>query len=738
MAQQSDGWTGRAAGQSRSGFPILFLVLIGLGLWSWPGGLWDIWSRAEAVLIQSAGGVLPAAGAPLPRWMCQVMLRLGGGAVSNWGQRLPSVLFGLLALALTFRMAAAWFGARVGWFAGLAFVTLAGLIGAVPAINPGMMLTAWIVLALDASIENWGRFGWVRWPVVVVFAGASFLTAGWPALLVLAAAMGTAWSRRAAFAAWVAAVAIACAVAATRIAVLTTLLVPVSFAVGHALARLSGKEIAPRTVRIVAVGALASTLAILILGLCLYFDPDFLWSRGLFVLHSGLFLLLLTVVGMLAVAAALWLRPRASSCIGAVLALLVMANVIVSGGLRPAMNPIRSGATISELLAQETARMGATIGAIGTANDPRLHVYGRYRVEKIAGKAGAVTKAGAPRLLLLTNRDAKDLDPALDAAGYVEVERVKAIGRKLVLLWRGAPVAVAPDKMIRLFALGDTGTGNRHQYAIGQRMGEVCDTFGPMTACLLLGDNVYENDALQAGLENRFLKPFDPLIKRKVPFYACLGNHDYVPIEKMKFELNTPWFNMGGRNYYEKTFGDGLMSVFFLDCETLRRDPEQYLWFKQELAHCHSAWKVLVNHVPMVASDVLHGRNSQMLDLYDEIMQDGKIDLVLSGHNHLYERRELRNGIQYLTVGCGGHVDRSFQFPEDNRRVIGYNSACCFSWMEVTRDRIHLRVRNEDGRPVDEFSLVRGKRRRLKVEEYPRPASNADETTGIVRTLTSH
>lgn len=719
MADKSDQLGSRSAGGIQRTFPYIALIVIGLALWSWSGGLWDVWSRAEAGLIQAARGAFPGEGWPLPRWICFIALKMNGGAVSNWAVRLPSVIFGIVALAATFRIGARLFGESAGWLAALVFASMAGLTGAVPAIYPGMMLTAWIALALDLWIERpAGRKGWPRAAGIAMFTIAAVFTTGWLSLVIIAAVIGgtlvvrRAWS---APVAWVIVAMIALIDGSQRAVVLTTLLPPVALIVGIVLNGLSAKAISPRAGRRIGAGVLIVALILLIGGIVLYIEPDDAWKFGFFVLRPGLFLLLLSVFGTVAVGCAICLRPKTSTCIASLFTILFMANAVVSGGLKPAMNPIRSGAIVAEVLDHAVPLNGGTIGVLGRAYDPRFHVYGRYHCKTLAEQPAELANANTPAILIVANQDLGRVGSALHAAGYMRTKRVEAIGERLVVMRRGQPKEEPPNQVVRLFALGDTGTGENHQYEIGKRMGEVCDKFGPMTACLLLGDNLYDEDALEVGLQNRFLKPFDPLIKRGVPCYAAIGNHDYKPAAKFKFEINTPWFNMGGHNYYSKTFGNGLMTVFFLDCETLRSDPAQYLWLKHELMNCTSTWKVLINHVPMVASNVLHADNPAMFDLLDQIMVDGKIDLVLSGHNHLYERRALKEGIQYMTVGCGGHVDHSFEFPADTDRVIGYHAECCFSWMEVSAHAIRFQVNNEDGVLIDEFSLSHGPDGKLQV-----------------------
>src|SRR5688572_20245477 len=102
----------------------------------------------------------------------------------------------------------------------------------------------------------------------------------------------------------------------------------------------------------------------------------------------------------------------------------------------------------------------------------------------------------------------------------------------------------APVKAELKFAiLGDTGTGGKPQYEIGQKLTAYRMTF-PFEFVIMLGDNMYGGENPR-DFVNKFEKPYDALLKAGVKFYASLGNHD-VPERQTGYKL----FNMGGERYY--------------------------------------------------------------------------------------------------------------------------------------------------------------------------------------------
>src|SRR5262245_23404805 len=107
----------------------------------------------------------------------------------------------------------------------------------------------------------------------------------------------------------------------------------------------------------------------------------------------------------------------------------------------------------------------------------------------------------------------------------------------------------------RFAVIGDTGTGDKPQYEIGQKLAEFQQRVN-FTFTIMVGDNIYGSERPQ-DFQKKFEVPYKPLLDAGVPFYAALGNHDdpnqrfYKP------------FNMNGDRFY--TFTKGNIEFFVLD-----------------------------------------------------------------------------------------------------------------------------------------------------------------------------
>lgn len=252
--------------------------------------------------------------------------------------------------------------------------------------------------------------------------------------------------------------------------------------------------------------------------------------------------------------------------------------------------------------------------------------------------------------------------------------------------------------------VGDTGTGGRNTRALADQMARWIDKEGAQ-AVFLLGDNVLGSTPFSIAVLDRFFEPFRSVLERQVPFYAILGNHDHSA-GRVESELKFKPFHMEGKSYYQVQ-ADDRVAFFVLDATALRESREQADWLSAELSKSKCTWNVLLFHEPMVCGKFHHGPNKKALELLMPIMQTPPgIDLVLSGHNHVYERRRVHEGIQHLTVGSGGKLSRKGEFHDDPDRVKGFKNRA-FLAARFDSNRIQLFVIDQAGEELDSFSLVK-------------------------------
>ncbi|BAZ83225.1 metallophosphoesterase family protein [Sphaerospermopsis kisseleviana] len=202
------------------------------------------------------------------------------------------------------------------------------------------------------------------------------------------------------------------------------------------------------------------------------------------------------------------------------------------------------------------------------------------------------------------------------------------------------------DLLLRFVSVADTGTGAKGQYAVARAM-NFYHQKNPYDLVILAGDNIYNNGEIEK-IGVVFERPYQPLLKKGVKFYACLGNHD-IRTDNGVEQVNYPGFNMQGRYY---TFMRDNVQFFALDTNGNADWKNQLIWLEKELSLSKAAWKIVFGHHPIYASGV-YGSNANFIKVFTPLFKKYGVQLYINGHEHHYERTRSINGTTYLICGAG-------------------------------------------------------------------------------------
>jgi len=248
---------------------------------------------------------------------------------------------------------------------------------------------------------------------------------------------------------------------------------------------------------------------------------------------------------------------------------------------------------------------------------------------------------------------------------------------------------------VRFLVMGDTGTGGSEQYETAAQILKWRQKF-PFTFAIMLGDNLYGSERPQDFVK-KFERPYQALLEDKVEFYAALGNHDdqnqifYKP------------FNLGGKRY--RTFKKGDVRFFVLDSNYL--DPEQLKWLEQELQGAGSDWKIAYFHHPMYTS-ATRGPVIELRAALEPLFIKYNVDVVFSGHEHLYERIYPQKGIYYFTEGGSAKL-RAGDITKTSLTASGFDTDRSFMLVEVAGDEMFFQTISRKGATIDSGILARRK-----------------------------
>jgi len=263
-----------------------------------------------------------------------------------------------------------------------------------------------------------------------------------------------------------------------------------------------------------------------------------------------------------------------------------------------------------------------------------------------------------------------------------------------------SPVKLAlplKEGSLRFAVIGDTGSGTQKQRDVGEMMVKYREAF-PFEFVLMMGDNLYGGETPR-DFETKFSEPYKKLLDDKVKFYATLGNHD------LPLQVNYQNFNMNGKEYYR--FKKGNVAFYSLNSNYM--DKKQVEWLESELAKDTSDWKVCFFHHPPYSSAKKHGSDNQLREVVEPIFVKYGVDVVLSGHDHVYERIKPQQGIYYFVSGAGGQLRAGDVKPSPFTEK-AYDRDNHFMLFEVAGDQMYFQTISRTGETVDSGVIVRRKK----------------------------
>ena len=228
-----------------------------------------------------------------------------------------------------------------------------------------------------------------------------------------------------------------------------------------------------------------------------------------------------------------------------------------------------------------------------------------------------------------------------------------------------APV-VGTEKKTRVWVNGDCGNNSTNQKNVRDQYLNYMGV-NYTDVWLLLGDNAYE-----AGLDTEFQTKFfdiykDKLLKQTV-LWPAPGNHEYNSNSTRANDHAVPYYDMftmptnapagGIASNTESYYSYNYANAHFISLDSYGRDLNTYklydtlgpqvLWLKKDLAANTQKWTIVYWHHPPYTMGIKNSDTDP--ELYNirqnllKILERYKVDLVLCGHDHGYERSKLIQG----------------------------------------------------------------------------------------------
>lgn len=258
----------------------------------------------------------------------------------------------------------------------------------------------------------------------------------------------------------------------------------------------------------------------------------------------------------------------------------------------------------------------------------------------------------------------------------------------------------APDgegrEPVRFVVFGDSGEGSAAQMGVTEQLRTV-----PFDLMLHTGDIAYPKGTM-SELETLYFDIYEHLL-RSFPMYPASGNHDYLTEDaapyREVFEL-PPNGDAPDERWYSFDWGP----VHFVALDTQRVGERQAAWLDRDLRENDRPWVVVYGHRPPFSSGS-HGSEKDVREHFAPVLERQGAQLMLSGHDHHYERSRPIAGVTYVVTGGGGRGTRGTGASSFTAFSL---SVAHFVYGEVHDDRLELHAIDAVGKEFDSVTIPRG------------------------------
>jgi 3',5'-cyclic AMP phosphodiesterase CpdA len=265
-----------------------------------------------------------------------------------------------------------------------------------------------------------------------------------------------------------------------------------------------------------------------------------------------------------------------------------------------------------------------------------------------------------------------------------------------------AAIVVAPTlafwpglEPTRVLAIGDFGVGGSTERSMGAAM-QAWEAGHTADVLLTLGDNDYTENP--TAFHNNWTASFGWTEAEGITVAGTLGNHD-IRVDGGRYEFD----ELGmPRSFYSRRVGN---VDFFLLNSNAAGSTRQRDWLRARLADSSARWQVAAFHHPAFTCGH-YSAHSTIVARWGPLFERYGVDLVLSGHDHNYQRFAEHRGVRYVVHGGGGaplYSIRSCPASYPTRRVA--RAAHGFLYLVARFDSLRGYAVTRSGTILDRFEI---------------------------------
>lgn len=303
-----------------------------------------------------------------------------------------------------------------------------------------------------------------------------------------------------------------------------------------------------------------------------------------------------------------------------------------------------------------------------------------------------------------------------------------------------------PAAAFRFLAFGDSGTGGRGQYQLAEQMAK-----SQFDLVIHTGDLVYKRGEAR-DYPKKFFAPYAKILP-SIPFMPVIGNHDYdtdrgLPLIKtFVLPRNRPK-GIAPERHYWFDYGCARFVAVNADAEEDELRDRVVPWMVRVFKSAPGRWRFLYTHYPLYTGSTDRGPVEKFRKILLPALERSGVDVVFSGHNHLYERSKpilagkivtQAEGVVHVVTGAGGAELRPTKPRGEwaDHVDVAYDDDLSFTLVDVSLAGLKLQQINRSGQVVDRWELNRPPRSSVIRKRATTTTTTATTPTTTTTTTTA-
>jgi 3',5'-cyclic AMP phosphodiesterase CpdA len=129
-------------------------------------------------------------------------------------------------------------------------------------------------------------------------------------------------------------------------------------------------------------------------------------------------------------------------------------------------------------------------------------------------------------------------------------------------------------------------------------------------------------------------------------------------------------------------------------------------WLETALKSAQEDWKICYFHHPLYSDGGTHGSSVDVRVLFEPLFITYGVNVVISGHDHIYERLTPQKGIYYFVEGAGGEL-RKGDTKRSAMTAQAFDQDQSFLLVEIDGNQLSFQAISRTGVTVDSGTIQR-------------------------------